>query len=193
MPAKSDGSAKAEKANAIVSQYMFGSFAAQMVPSMPFLDHALQSEVQLRLVRALATHYDVEFQSKRVRGLLRELIGVSPTGKVVKLLKDVATLSGDSETISREAKAFLGDVVSEGVKEIAGCFAKSIVPGARIVLDYGELVEPLATLYAVGRVFIAHFESAGTICTFDATLVKGRFTEEVQVGRKIVELRAMYG
>lgn len=193
MPAKSEGSAKAVEANEIVTQYMFGSFAAQMVPSLPFLDHAVQSEVQLRLVRALATHYEVEFLRQRVRGLLRELIGVGPGGKAVKLLKDVVTQTGDSEAISREAKAFLGETMSEGAQKIAGGFVKSIVPGARLVLDYKELAEPLATLYAVGRVFITHFECHGTICTFDATRVKGQFAEEVQIGRKIVEFRALHG
>ena len=162
MPAKSDGSARDVEANEIVSKYMFGSFAAQMIPSLPLLDHAVQSEVQLQLVRALATHYQVEFPTKHVRSLLRELIGVSRAGVAVKLLKDVITQTGDSEDISREALAFLGESVGEGAQKIAGRLIKSIVPGARLVLGYGELVEPLAILYAVGQVFIGHFESGGT-------------------------------
>lgn len=186
MPADSE---KAVKASEIVRQYMFGSFATQMMPSLPLLNHTVQSEVRLRLVHALAKHYDVEFTSKHVRSLLDQLIDIGPAGMAVKLIREVITPTGKGEDIYQEAKAFLGESVNGGAQEIASRMIKSIVPGARLILDFGDFIEPLAILYAVGRVFIRHFEAGGLIGDFDAALVKEEFEREILIGHKIVELR----
>jgi hypothetical protein len=170
MPAVSEESDKAAGASEIVHQYMFGSFATQFLPSLPLLDHALQSRVQLQMIGALARHYGREFDSKCIQSLLHELVGISPEERAVKLFKDVLTQAGDAKEMM-----------------------KTIIPGARLVLGYGEIVEPLATLYAVGRIFISHFESGGTIFTIKASAVKERYEKEFHVGQMIVELRAMQG
>jgi hypothetical protein len=193
MPAVSEESDKAAGANEIVHRYMFGSFATQFLPSLPLLDHALQSRVQLQMVGALARHYGREFDGKYIQSLLRELVGISPEERAVKLFKDVLTQAGDAKEITQDAKAFLGQFVSEGAQKVAGQMMKTIIPGARLVLGYGEIVEPLATLYAVGRIFISHFESGGTIFTIKASAVKERYEKEFHVGQMIVELRAMQG
>lgn len=188
MPAESK---KAAQANEIVRQYMFGSFATQMMPSLPLLNHTLQSEVRLRLVHALAKHYDVEFTNRQVRDLLDELIGIGPAGMAIKAIKEVITPTGKGEDVYQEAKAFLGETFNGGAQELASRMIKSIVPGARLVLDFGDFVEPLATLYAVGRVFINHFEAGGMIGDFDISVVKEQFEREIQIGHKIVELRRL--
>jgi hypothetical protein len=187
MPAESE---KAAKAAEIVRQYMLGSFATQMGPSLPLLDHTLQSEVRFRLVQALAKHYDVDFTGKRVRSLLDELVGLGSAGVAMKLLKGMLSPASKGENIYQEAKSFLGVSVSGGTKELASRMIKSMVPGARVVLDLGDIIESLGTLYAVGRVFIKHFEGGGTIGTFEVSLVKEEFEREMQMGRKIVELKA---
>lgn len=188
MPAHSK---KAAEAAEIVRQYMFGSIATQMMPSLPLLEHAVQSEVRLQLVQALAKLYEVGFPGKRVRSLLDELIGIGPAGMAMKLLKKVVTPTGNGEDFSQEAKAFLGESFSGGAQELASNLIKTVVPGARLVLDIGELIEPLATLYATGQVFISHFESGGTIEDFDISLVKEQFEREIQIGHKIVEIKFM--
>ncbi|MFN9546146.1 MAG: hypothetical protein ACK6AD_03610 [Cyanobacteriota bacterium] len=193
MPAGTEGNDQAAEATEIVRQYMFGSFAAQLMPSLPLVDHAMQSGMQLQLVRALASHFDVEFASKRVRSLLSELTGNSPGSIAVKLMKDMVAQTGDNQEIIQDAKSVLGMFVSEGAQKTAGKLIKSAIPGARLVFGYGELVEPLATLYAIGHVFITHFESGGTIWTFEVSLFKERYEKEFQVGRKIVELRSKQG
>lgn len=187
MPAESE---KAAKAAEIVRQYMLGSFATQMGPSLPLLDHTLQSEMRLRLVQALAKHYDVVFTGKRVRSLLDELVGLGSAGVAMKSLKGMISPASKSEDIYQEAKTFLSVAVSGGTQELASRVIKSMVPGARLVLDFGDIVESLGTLYAVGRVFIEHFESGGTIGTLEVSLIKEEFEREIQLGRKIVELRA---
>jgi hypothetical protein len=193
MAAGSEASDKVAGASEIVYQYMFGSFAAQLVPSLPLLDQVLQSRVQLELVGALASYYNTEFSSQHVQHLLLDLVGAGPGEMAVKLLQDVFNQSAESKNITQEAKAFLGESLSGGAQGIASHVLKSIVPGARIVLDASEIVESLATLYAVGQVFISHFDSGGTIWTLEVSLVKDQYAKEIQVGKKIVELRMKQG
>lgn len=44
-----------------------------------------------------------------------------------------------------------------------------------------------ATSYAIGRVFIQHFESGGTFLTFDPEKVKTYYSEELSAGRQLAE------
>jgi len=44
-----------------------------------------------------------------------------------------------------------------------------------------------ATTYAVGHLFIQHFESGGTFLTFDPELVKGHYAELFAEGEKLAE------
>lgn len=149
----------------------------------------LQSRGQLQLVGALASSCDTEFSSKQVQRWLLDLGGTGPGSLAVKLCQDVFTQSADSKTIRQEAKVFLAESLSGGAFGIARHFTKSIVPGARLVLDAGEIVESLAMLYAVGRVFSCHFEAGGAIWSLGISLVKEQYAKEVQVGQKIMELR----
>jgi hypothetical protein len=41
-----------------------------------------------------------------------------------------------------------------------------------------------ASTYAVGRVFIQHFESGGTLLTFDPAKVRDYYTHQLDTGHK---------
>jgi hypothetical protein len=58
-------------------------------------------------------------------------------------------------------------------------------------LDAGEFIETSAILYAVGRVFVHHFEARGTLQDFEPSLAKEQFEREILIGHRIVELIAM--
>jgi hypothetical protein len=188
-----NNSAKTTKATDIIRQYMFGSLATKMMPSLPILDDVVECEVRLRLVQALAKNYDISDQSQRLRCLLGELVGIRPSAMAVKLINNAITPGGHGEQIREEAKAFLGESFKDGAEELAGRFIKTIVPGARLVMDFGEIVEAPATLYAVGRVFMKHFEAGGTILNFNASLFKEEFEKEILIGHNIVEIWTMKG
>ena len=182
-------SKRATEAIEIVRQYMFGSFAAQVLPSLPLLDLAVQSGVQQQLVRRLATHYGVEFPSQRVREVLQELVGIGPAGIAINLIKDVIAKSTSSKKLTREAGELIRESIREEAQEMVGRLASTAVPGARLVLGMSEMVEPLATLYAVGHVFILHFEAGGTVDSLDTCIAKEQFEREMQIGRKIVAIK----
>lgn len=188
MPIESE---KAAKAAEIIRQYMFGCLATKMMPSLPILDDAVECEVRLRLVHALAKHYGIDFPSKHVRDVLEELVGIGASGMAVKLIQDVITQHGKGEQLRLEAKAFLGGSVKDGAQEFLSRIIKTTVPGARLVLDAGEFVETPAVLYAVGQVFVHHFEAGGTLQDFEPTLAKEQFEKEILIGLRIVELITM--
>ena len=188
-----NNSAKTTKATDLIRQYMFGSLATKMMPSLPILDDVVECEVRLRLVQALAKNYEISVPSQRLRCLLGELVGIGPSAIAVKLMNNAITPGDHGEQIRQEAKAFLGESFKDGAEELAGRFIKTIVPGARLVLDFGEIVEAPATLYAVGRVFMKHFEAGGTILNFNASLFKQEFEKEILIGHNIVEIWTMKG
>jgi Domain of unknown function (DUF697) len=181
--------AKAVEAKQLVRHYMFGSITTQLVPTLPLLEYAVQAEVQVQLVRSIAKIYTVTFCGKRARELIKQLIGDSPGQTAFKLFKNVITQSATSQERSREGKELLGLIANEGVTKVAGDLIKATIPGARLVLGYDETIEILSTLYAVGHVFILHFESGGTLQTFDPTSFRQEFKEQTYIGRDIAILR----
>lgn len=84
-------------------------------------------------------------------------------------------------------KTIIGSLVGLSVASTAGNLLKSIVPSLRILFGVGTLVVPAATTYALGQVFSRHFESGGTVWTFDTERAKEDFKEEVKAGKKVVE------
>lgn len=181
--------AKAVEAKQLVRQYMFGSITTQLVPTLPLLESAVQAEVQVQLVRSLAKIYTITFCGKQARKLIHQLIGDSPGQTAFKLLKNVITQSATSQELGREGKELLGLITHEGVTKAAGDLIKATIPGARLVLGYEETIEILATLYAVGHVFILHFESGGTLQTLDPSSFQQEFEEQTRVGRDVAILR----
>ena len=125
MPIESE---KAAKAAEIIRQFMFGALATKVMPSLPILDDAMECEVRLRLVHALAKHYSIDFPSKHVRDLLEELVGIGASGMAIKLVQDVIAPNGKGEEIRLEAKAFLGGSVKEGAQEFISRIIKQLFP-----------------------------------------------------------------
>ena len=189
MPPVGKESEKIAEADGILRKYMFGAFTAQAMTPLPFLDKPMHVGVQLNLVRSLSILFDVPFDRTHVQAQLRELLGASSGEMAFKLLRDVVNQANHEEKISTEAKAFLTELTRIGLQKAPGNFLKAIIPGARLVLDYGEFIEPLAQIYGIGKVFISHFDSGGTIWTLETAAVKDNFEKEVQIGKRIVELR----
>lgn len=144
-----DEPTESTEATKIVRNHMLAAVAAGVVP-VPLIDIAILTGLQMRMVRALARHYEVEFAEQRVKSLI-------------------------------------GTLVSLGAVATIGSLLKAAVPGARGLFGLGSLALPAATTYAVGRVFIKHFESGGTVWTFDPSRAKEEFAEEVEAGKQVVE------
>ena len=94
----------------------------------------------------------------------------------------------DVKFSEQRARAIIGSLAGLGLAATAGGVLRMIVPGAaKALLGIGQLTVPAATTYAPGQVFIEHFESGGTIWTFDAKRAKKTDDDELVAGQKVVE------
>ena len=140
---------KAAQAAKIVRNHALGTLATWVVP-IPLVDIAILGGIQLRMVRQLATHYEVEFSEQR-------------------------------------ANAIIGSVVGVGATAGMGTFLRMLPAVGRSLLGIGALVIPFASTYAIGHVFIKHFESGGTFLNFDTSRAKKDYEEKLDEGRKEAE------
>lgn len=131
----------ASQAELIVRKYALGSLLPGILP-IPWLDIALVSAVQLKMVQSLARLYRIEFS---------EHIGKA----------GIASLVGGSGSVSL---ALLSAQLLRPVP-IIGPLA-----GVATMTSFGA-----ASTYAVGKVFIQHFESGGTFLTFDPEEVRRHY------------------
>jgi uncharacterized protein (DUF697 family) len=82
--------------------------------------------------------------------------------------------------------ALIGGVTASGLAAPVGSVVK-MVPLIGSVL--GAVTMPTlsgAATFAVGKVFIQHFECGGTLLTFDPEKVRAYFEKELQEGKKVV-------
>lgn len=91
---------KENGANAIVSKYVKWSFGAGLIP-LPGLDLAALAGVQLKLVAALAKHYDIKFIEHQGKAAISALLGVvvpnslaTPLGSALKAVPVVGQTLG---------------------------------------------------------------------------------------------------
>ena len=110
-------------------------------------------------------------------------------GIQVNLLRRLAKLYG-VEFSEQSGKAAIGALVGSGlpvsVSANLGSLAKSmqligwVVGGASVAL-FGA-----ASTYALGKVFVQHFESGNTFLTFDPEAVKTYYAQQYEQGKEAV-------
>ncbi|AFL68055.1 YcjF family protein [Sulfurospirillum barnesii] len=119
---------------------------------------------------------------------LIDFIGV--TSVQVDMLSTLAQYYG--VTFKKEmAKNLIGSLVGGAVPAGLGMPIASILKGIPLV---GQTVGALgmsmvagASTYAVGRVFVQHFESGGTFLSFDPGAVREYFKEEFNIGKTVAK------
>jgi uncharacterized protein (DUF697 family) len=116
---------------------------------------------------------------------LLDLVAVS--GVQLKLLKALGDLYGVPFTENRVKSivtSLLGGVGSTSLAVASVGSVAKIVPGLGPVLGVVTLpVVAGAVTYAVGKVFIQHFESGGTFLTFDSLDARRGFQQEFERGK----------
>jgi uncharacterized protein (DUF697 family) len=113
------------------------------------------------------------------------------TAVQLKMLADLSAHYGVpfKQNLGQNALAALAGGLAPSMiaRGALGSYLKGI-PGVGSVI--GAVVQPAfaaALTYAIGRVFIRHYESGGTLLSFSATQFKDTFTEEVKAGLKKVK------
>jgi len=110
------------------------------------------------------------------------------TAVQLKLLTNLAeTYEVPFETTS--VKNVLGSLVGGVAGVSAGLWGASILKSIPVVGSAAGMVTvPIfagASTYAVGKVFIRHFESGGTFLTFDANKAKSYYKEVFEEGKQV--------
>jgi uncharacterized protein (DUF697 family) len=115
---------------------------------------------------------------------------------------DFLSISGTQLNLVRMLSNLYGvEFKKEAVKGVIGSLVGSFTPLAfsgpmasllKVVPVVGQTVVGLslsitagAATYALGRVFIQHFESGGTMLNFDPAAMKSYFAEKYQEGMKV--------
>jgi len=115
---------------------------------------------------------------------------VALTGIQLKMLHSLAKLYDIpfSKDLGKSITGSLvGGVIPVGVtRASAGSLAKFIPIGGTATGMITTSVFAGATTYALGKVFIQHFESGGTFLTFDPNKVKEHFQAEFEKGQEKV-------
>lgn len=115
---------------------------------------------------------------------------VAVAGVQLKMLRELAKLYGVgfSEQVAKKILASL--VAGLGSAGIGGTLAFSLIKFVPVVgPTLGAVSMPImggAFTLATGRVFVAHFESGGTILTFDAKAIREHFRAEFEQAKQAV-------
>jgi uncharacterized protein (DUF697 family) len=107
-------------------------------------------------------------------------------GIQILMLRKLAKLY-DVEFSEQRANAIIG-VLAGFSLPAAGASLLQMIPGAGPLLMFvGGITLPPASTYALGKVFIKHFESGGTFLTFDESRAKKDYDDELKEGKRVVE------
>jgi uncharacterized protein (DUF697 family) len=143
---------KEAQAHDIAMKHVWWSAGMGLIP-IPIVDWAAITATQLKMLKNLADHYEVEFSEHRGKSVIGALVGGSLPG-----------LTGST------AKSLLKFI--PGIGGLVGMVVAPALAGA--------------STYALGKVFIMHFESGGTLLDFDPEKVRAHFADEFEKGKEVV-------
>lgn len=111
------------------------------------------------------------------------------TGVQVDLLYKLCKVYGVS--FSKEAaRSVITSLVGASIPSVSATFLASalkLIPGVGTVA--GMFITPVVsgvTTYAVGKVFVEHLESGGTLLSFDSNKMRAHFEKAMAEGKKVV-------
>lgn len=100
----------------------------------------------------------------------------------VRMVRDLARIYGvdaDSETVKVAVSALLGTLAPAAASgALLGSSLKLVPVGGTILGSVGLAAFGSAATYAVGKIFVAHFEKGGTLSSFSAEAVEADLKKE---------------
>ncbi len=146
------------QARRTVNKYMWFSAGVGLLPS-PFLNVAGVTALQLRMLQVLSEQYEVPFSRDLGKKIIGALLGAITPASLSGVLRGTVGLLTSSMHVARAAGAIVGGL---SLPVLAG-----------------------AATYAVGKVFIQHFESGGTFLDFEPAKVREYFRQQFATGQDL--------
>lgn len=146
------------QARRTVNKYMWFSAGVGLLPS-PFLNVAGVTALQLRMLQVLSEQYEVPFSRDLGKKIIGALLGAFTPASLSGVLRGTVGLLTSSMHVARAAGAIVGSL---SLPVFAG-----------------------AATYAVGKVFIQHFESGGTFLDFEPAKVREYFRQQFATGQDL--------
>jgi uncharacterized protein (DUF697 family) len=148
----------------------------------------------------MAEETDKEKSDQAAKIVRNHMLGSVAAGLIPIPLVDIGILGGihlrmlsklaklyEVEFSEQRANSIIGSLAGIGVAATAASLLRSLPGIGRALFGLGALTLPPASTYALGHVFIKHFESGGTFLTFDAARAKEDYNEKLAEGKKVVE------
>lgn len=150
-------SEKEALANDLVAYYSKWAMGAGTIP-FPLIDFAVVTGVQIQMLSKLSDLYGIPFSENSVKSMLVSFLGGLFPAKVGW---------GAGYAVGSTLKSFpvIGSLIGIGTA--------AVVAGA--------------TTFAIGKVFVRHFENGGTFLTFDSVKAKAYFQEQYQRGTDVIK------
>ena len=149
-------SEKEAVANELVAYYSKWAMAAGSIP-LPVADLAAVTGVQIQMLAKLSNHYEVPFSENSVKSILASMIGGFVPARFGW---------GAGYAVASTVKSF------PVVGTLLGIGTVAVVSGAMT--------------YAIGKVFVRHFEEGGTWLSFDSAKTKQYLQEQYQKGAELM-------
>mgnify|MGYP000331863819 CR=1 FL=1 len=143
---------------------------------------------------------DTEKSAKAATIIRNHMLGSAASGLLPLPVLDVAILTGiqvrmasklaelhDVKFSEQRARAVITALAGQSLAFTAGNLLGMLIPGLKALRNLGGLTIPPAVTYAVGRVLDKHFESGGTVWTFDPARARDDYEKEVKTGQQVVE------
>ena len=117
-----------------------------------------------------------------------DLIGL--TGTQLSMLKSLSDLYGQKFTKDWGKKS-IASLIGGGISIPVAMGLSSLIKTIPIIGQTSGAISMATTgsavTYAIGKVFVQHFESGGTFLTFDPAKVREHFESEIEAGKDIAK------
>lgn len=155
---KTKESSRQKKAMGIVVQHVYYSMGAGLIP-VPIFDIAAVGTIQFLMVRSVAELYGEDVSENLTRPLISSAVGGTLPAAVA------ASLGRTSLASFIKAVPIVGPLIAAGtVPVLSG-----------------------ASTYAVGKAFVQHFESGGTLLTIDPSDFKDAVVDAFEEGKQTAQ------
>ena len=167
----------------------------------PVQEDVIESEATTEEVTPLSPEERVEEAQKIIKNHMMVALGfgvvpipvvdlIGLTGTQLNMLKSLSDLYGQKFTKDWGKKSIVS-LVGGGLSVPVAMGLSSLIKSIPVIGQTAGVISMATTgaglTYAIGKVFVQHFESGGTFLTFDPAQVREYFKSEIEAGKDMAK------